>query len=132
MPRDTEFVIATQLRVGDELPNRGKIEQILNDSTILTLRMSEGTTVTKSQHAPVERYMRRMYVTGQRREVSVADYKAEVMWPVLHRDNMNSSPDSVMAWVEYEDNADWIAQALSEYAAKEERHEAARKKLQES
>lgn len=56
--REIEFVLASELRDGDELPRRGIIKRILNDSTVLTID-GEGFSIVKSQHAPIERYVRR-------------------------------------------------------------------------
>ena len=55
--RDTEFVMASEVREGDELPGgRGTVVKRLNDSGLLTFE----TTVTvfmKDMNAPLERYI---------------------------------------------------------------------------
>lgn len=60
MARETEYVKAGDLREGDELPRYGRVTRILNDSTTLSV----DTTLPpygfyKSQHAPIERYVKR-------------------------------------------------------------------------
>lgn len=58
-PRDTEFVPASQLREGDEMPRYGTVLRILNDSTVLSVDTSDPPYgFMKSQHAPVERYVK--------------------------------------------------------------------------
>ena len=64
MPRETEFVMAKELRDGnfghpqDELPHgRGKVIRILNDSGVLTIDC-ENSCVMRDMNAPVERYKR--------------------------------------------------------------------------
>lgn len=58
-PRETEFVAAGKLREGDELPKYGVVTRILNDSTVLSVDTTDPPYgFMKSQHAPVERYVR--------------------------------------------------------------------------
>lgn len=64
MPRETEFVKASELRDGtlghpqDELPHgRGRVCYIFHDSGILTIHCENGR-VTRDMHATIERYVR--------------------------------------------------------------------------
>lgn len=59
MPKETEFVKAGDLREGDVLPKYGTVIRVLNDSTLLSVDTSDPPYgFMKSQHAPVERYVR--------------------------------------------------------------------------
>ncbi|AMB17273.1 hypothetical protein SEA_WEISS13_59 [Mycobacterium phage Weiss13] len=63
--RETEFVLARELSDGslphmppaDELPHRGRITRILNDSGVLTIECEDGM-LSRGMNAPVERYKR--------------------------------------------------------------------------
>lgn len=64
MPRETEFVKASELRDGnfghpqDELPHgRGRVTKILNDSGILSIHAENGVVI-RDMHATIERYVR--------------------------------------------------------------------------
>lgn len=63
-PRETEDVMAEAVKVGDELPYRGKVVEIRTISTVLMIK-TEGIpdsigcrlrTLTKNRYAPVTRY----------------------------------------------------------------------------
>ena len=59
MPRETEYVSASKLREGDELPKYGKVLKILNDSSVLSVDTTDPPYgFMKSQYAPVERYVK--------------------------------------------------------------------------
>ena len=60
MPRETEFVKAGDISVGDELPRYGTVTRVLNDSTLLSVDTTDPPYgFMKSQHAPIERYVKR-------------------------------------------------------------------------
>jgi hypothetical protein len=57
--RQTEYVPAGQLQEGDEMPRYGTVLRVLNDSTTLSVDTSSPPYgFVKSQHAPMERYVR--------------------------------------------------------------------------
>ena len=57
--RETEYVAAAKLQEGDQMPKYGTVLKVLNDSTVLSVDTSDPPYgFMKSQHAPVERYVR--------------------------------------------------------------------------
>jgi hypothetical protein len=57
--RDTEFVSAGKIEEGDELPRYGTVTRVLNDSAVIAVDTTQPPYgFIKSQHAPIERYVR--------------------------------------------------------------------------